>query len=82
MKYSELTQEQRDIRQKVWSEVLDTFCPSYYETDEETGEQIEIGKPCDMGRMCDSCQYDYGLKVQYRDKLRDMGVQLVDEDDD
>ncbi len=46
--YSEMTQEEKDIQQSIWEEVLNDYCI----TD-------DMGcRPCDMGCPCDKCHYD------------------------
>lgn len=80
MMYGELSQEQRNIRQKEWEKVLNTFCPSYIVIDEETGEEEDYGKPCDQGCPCDRCHYDWDLQLKYVKRLHELGEQLLDDE--
>lgn len=79
MEYKSMTQEQKDIRQKEWEKVLDTYCSSYIVEDED-GEEIDYGKPCDQGAPCDRCHYDYHLNLQYTRNLKALGLPLTDEE--
>lgn len=79
MMYSELTKEQKDIRQKEWKKVLDTYCPSYI-VENEYGEEVDYGRPCDLGCPCDSCHHDWDLQLKYVKILHELGEPLTDDE--
>ena len=69
MKYSELTQKQKDLMQKVWVKHLKTFCSA----------DSQGCRPCDRGCPCDSCHYDSALQKKYKEDLKDNhGIELED----
>jgi hypothetical protein len=80
MNYKDMTQEQKDMRQKVWERVLEPFCPSYKVQDEEEGE-IDFGKPCDQGCPCDRCHYDSALQIKYIKLMKEEGLPLTEEEE-
>ena len=71
MMYEELTKEQKDMRRRIWVRVLDEFCPPVFE---------DGTRPCDLGSMCDRCQYDYYLNVKYLKELQKEGQPLTDDE--
>jgi hypothetical protein len=71
MMYEELTKEQRDIRRRIWVRVLDEFCHPVFE---------DGTRPCDLGSMCDRCQYDYYLNEKYLKELQKEGQPLTDDE--
>jgi hypothetical protein len=71
MKYSELTQQQRNTRQKVWVKFLDKYCRPVLE---------DGTRACDLYGMCDRCQYDLGLKMENILELNRLGEPLIDEE--
>lgn len=79
MKYRDMTQEQKDIRQKEWEKVLDTYCTSYI-VENEYGEEEDYGKPCDRGCPCDMCHYDWDLQLKYVKRLKEVGLPLTREE--
>jgi hypothetical protein len=71
MKHADLSREQREVRQEVWSRLLEDYCSSEVE---------DYGKPCDRGVPCDKCHYDWDLQLKYVKRLHELGEQLLDDE--
>jgi len=74
-----LSREQREVRQEVWSRLLEDYCPSLV-VEDEYGEVVDYGKPCDRGVPCDKCHYDWDLQLKYVKRLHELGEQLLDDE--
>jgi hypothetical protein len=67
VEYTDLPQEQKDTRSKLWVQVLNTYCHADH-----------IGnRPCDYGCPCDRCHYDPILQLKYIELIRDRGLTLT-----
>ena len=79
MMYGELSREQIEVRQEIWSRLLEDYCPSLI-VEDEYGEVEDYGKPCDRGVLCDMCHYDWDLQLKYVKRLHELGELLLDDE--
>ena len=77
MRYQDMSKEQQDGRQKIWVSVLDRYCPSIVDIDED-GNEYNVGRPCDLGAMCDKCHYDYELNLFFVREVLRVGLPISD----
>lgn len=64
--YSEMTNEEKDIQQEIWDSLLPKYCPA-----------DDLGlHPCDKGRPCDYCHYDWDLQSKYAHEMAEKLTRL------
>ena len=78
--YEEMTREEIDQRHREWSRLLREFCPPLIEIDDETGEELDFSHPCDRGHLCDRCNYDYKLKLDYVKTLIELELSITEDE--
>lgn len=74
--YEDFTEEEKTLRHSIWVEHLDKYCPSRKFID-EFGDEIDMGRPCDLGCLCDRCLYDLVILVPYTVSCVNRGVPIT-----
>ena len=53
--YAEFTAEEQEKHRQIWRQYLDEYCPAIDD---------EQSRPCDIGSLCDRCQFDYEFNLK------------------
>jgi hypothetical protein len=66
-KYSEFTQDEKRQHEEIWVKHLNTIC-----------QANSLGnRPCDNGKMCDICTFNYSLQKNFAMELIEIGAPIT-----